>query len=176
PRVFIATKLEEYRAGAEAAEARQSLQRLKTDKVDALQLHNVSNARQDLGGLNALKAQGLCRYTGITTTFKGAYDAAEAILKRGKPDFLEIDYAINNRDRKIGCCRRPWRWAQRCWWQNRLDGDSYFVRPWAASCPIGRRILAVQVGASTSIKLVLARVYHKTVRVERGIKYGGRRV
>ncbi|MDP9088720.1 MAG: aldo/keto reductase, partial [Pseudomonadota bacterium] len=41
PRVFIATKLEEYRAGAEAAEARQSLQRLKTDKVDALQLHNV---------------------------------------------------------------------------------------------------------------------------------------
>ncbi len=98
PRVFIATKLEEYRSGAEAAEARQSLARLKTDKVDALQLHNVSDPRQDMGGLNALKAQGLCRYTGITTTFKEAYGAAEAILKRGKPDFLEIDYAINNRD------------------------------------------------------------------------------
>ena len=98
PRVFIATKLEEFRSGAEAAEARQSLARLKTDKVDALQLHNVSDPRQDMGGLNALKAQGLCRYTGITTTFKEAYAAAEAILKRGKPDFLEIDYAINNRD------------------------------------------------------------------------------
>jgi aryl-alcohol dehydrogenase-like predicted oxidoreductase len=96
--VFIASKLEEYRSGAEAAEARQSLQRLKTDKVDALQLHNVRNPRQDMGGLNALKAQGLCRYTGITTTFKRDYAAAEAILKRGKPDFLEIDYAINNRD------------------------------------------------------------------------------
>jgi len=97
-RVFIATKLEDYRSGGEAAEARESLQRLKTDKVDALQLHNVHDPGQDMGGLNALKAQGLCRYTGITTTFKGAYGATEAILKRGKPDFLEIDYAIDNRD------------------------------------------------------------------------------
>jgi len=98
PRVFIATKLEEYRAGGEAAEARDCLRRLKTDKVDALQLHNVRDPRQDMAGLNALKAQGLCRYTGITTTYKEAYGAAEAILKRAKPDFLEIDYAIDNRD------------------------------------------------------------------------------
>jgi aryl-alcohol dehydrogenase-like predicted oxidoreductase len=98
PRVFIATKLEEYRIGAEASEARESLRRLKTDKVDALQLHNVHDPGQDMAGLNALKAQGLCRYTGITTTFKGAYAAAEAIIRRAKPDFLEIDYAIDNRD------------------------------------------------------------------------------
>ena len=98
PRVFLATKLEEYRTGGEAAEARESLRRLKTDKVDALQFHNVRDPGQDLAGLNALKAQGLCRYTGITTTFKGAYVAAEAILKRARPDFLEVDYAIDNRD------------------------------------------------------------------------------
>ena len=88
PRVFIATKLEEYRSGGEAAEARQSLQRLKTNKVDG----------QEMACLNAIKSQGLCRYTGMTTTYKREYAAAEAILKRGKPDFLEIDYAIDNRD------------------------------------------------------------------------------
>jgi aryl-alcohol dehydrogenase-like predicted oxidoreductase len=71
---------------------------MKTDKVDALQLHNVRDPQQDLAGLNALKAQGLCRYTGITTTYRGDYAAAEAILRREKPDFLEIDYAIDNRD------------------------------------------------------------------------------
>jgi aryl-alcohol dehydrogenase-like predicted oxidoreductase len=98
PRVFIATKLEHYRAGKEAEEARESLRRLGTDQVDALQLHNVRDPGQDMAGLNALKAQGLCRYTGITTTYKGDYAAAEAILKRTKPDFLEIDYAIDNRD------------------------------------------------------------------------------
>jgi aryl-alcohol dehydrogenase-like predicted oxidoreductase len=98
PHVFIATKLEQYQRGGEMAEARDSLRRLGCDKVDALQLHNVRDPGQDMGGLNALKAQGLCRYTGITTTYKAAYDAAEAILKRTKPDFLEIDYAIDNRD------------------------------------------------------------------------------
>jgi aryl-alcohol dehydrogenase-like predicted oxidoreductase len=98
PRVFIATKLEQYQRGGEMAEARDSLRRLGCDRVDALQLHNVRDPGQDMGGLNALKAQGLCRYTGITTTYKAAYDAAEAILKRTKPDFLEIDYAIDNRD------------------------------------------------------------------------------
>jgi aryl-alcohol dehydrogenase-like predicted oxidoreductase len=97
PRVFIATKLEEYRPGGEAAEARASLQRLGTSKIDLLQLHNVRRPDQDMGGVNALKAEGLCRYTGITTTSERAYAAAEAIVRRAKPDFLEVDYAIDNR-------------------------------------------------------------------------------
>jgi aryl-alcohol dehydrogenase-like predicted oxidoreductase len=97
PKVFIATKLERFQPGAEAEEARASLQRLKTDKIDLLQLHNVRDPNQDMGGVNALKAQGICRYTGITTTSERDYDAAEAIVRRAKPDFLEIDYAIDNR-------------------------------------------------------------------------------
>lgn len=98
PRIFIATKLEEYRPGGEEAEARDCLRRLKTERIDALQLHNVRDPNQRLAGLNALKAKGICRYTGITTTFEGAYAAAEAIVAREKPDFLEIDYAVDNRE------------------------------------------------------------------------------
>ena len=98
PRVFIATKLEYYRPGEEAAEAQACLKALKTDKLDLLQLHNVRDPRQSLGALNALKARGVCRYTGITTTFERAYDATEAITTREKPDFLLIDYAIDNRE------------------------------------------------------------------------------
>ena len=98
PRTFLATKLEAYRAGRLAEEARGCMERLKTNKLDLLQLHNVRDPGQTLKELNGLKEQGICRYTGITTTFGGAYGAAEAILKREKPDFLEIDYAIDNRD------------------------------------------------------------------------------
>jgi aryl-alcohol dehydrogenase-like predicted oxidoreductase len=98
PRAFIATKLEAYRPGAEESEARESLQRLRTAKVDLLQLHNVRDPTQDMTGVDALKSRGICRYTGITTTFEQSYGAAEAIVKRAKPDFLEIDYAIDNRD------------------------------------------------------------------------------
>ncbi len=98
PRVFIATKLEAYEPGRLAQEARASLQRLHAAKLDLLQLHNVNDPGQRLAELNSLKDQGICRYTGITTTYGGAYDAVESILKRERPDFLEIDYAINNRD------------------------------------------------------------------------------
>ena len=97
PRVFISTKLEEYRPGGEEAEAQACLQRLKTDKVDLLQLHNTRKADQDMGGVNALKAKGLCRYTGVSTTFERDYAATEAIVRRARPDFLEIDYALDNR-------------------------------------------------------------------------------
>ena len=98
PKAIIATKLERYRRGAMAAEARECLGRLKTGKIDILQLHNVNDSNQDMNELNGLKTQGLCRYTGITTTYEGSYAAAEAIIRRTKPDFLEIDYAIDNRE------------------------------------------------------------------------------
>jgi len=97
-RAIIATKLERYRRGDLAAETRACLGRLKTGKIDILQLHNVSDSNQDMGELNGLKTQGLCRYTGITTTYEGSYAAAEAIIRRTKPAFLEIDYAIDNRE------------------------------------------------------------------------------
>jgi aryl-alcohol dehydrogenase-like predicted oxidoreductase len=98
PKLFLSTKLERYPKGGVAAEAKECLARLKTEKLDLLHLHNVRDPNQDMGELNALKAQGVIRYTGITTTFEASYDAAEAILKRTKPDFLEIDYAIDNRE------------------------------------------------------------------------------
>jgi aryl-alcohol dehydrogenase-like predicted oxidoreductase len=97
PKAFIATKLERFEPGREAAEAKACLARLKTDKVDLLQLHNVRDPNQDMAGVDALKAQGLCRYTGITSTSERDYAAAEAILKRARPDFLEVDYAFDNR-------------------------------------------------------------------------------
>jgi aryl-alcohol dehydrogenase-like predicted oxidoreductase len=97
-RVFLATKLERDSFDDPAAGLRGSLQRLRTTEVDLLQLHNVSDPNQDLAGIRALKSQGLCRYTGITTTFPGAHAAAEAIVRREKPDFLEIDYALDNRE------------------------------------------------------------------------------
>jgi aryl-alcohol dehydrogenase-like predicted oxidoreductase len=97
-KAFIATKLERYRPGQLLAEAQACLARLKTDRIDALQLHNVRDSNQSLAELNALKAQGLTRYNGVTTTFGGAYGACEAIIRRERPDFVEVDYAIDNRD------------------------------------------------------------------------------
>jgi aryl-alcohol dehydrogenase-like predicted oxidoreductase len=93
-RIFIATKLEE----PDPAELKRSLALLKTDKLDLLQLHNVDDAQQSLAQFKDWKAQGVCRYIGITSTFPRDYPAVEAVLRREKPDFVQIDYSFDNRD------------------------------------------------------------------------------
>jgi aryl-alcohol dehydrogenase-like predicted oxidoreductase len=92
-KLFIATKLE----SPDPQELKRSLTRLKTASVDLLQLHNVRNKQQSLQRFQDWKKQGVCRYIGITSTFRQDYPAVEAVLEREKPDFVQIDYSIDNR-------------------------------------------------------------------------------
>ena len=93
-KIFIATKLEE----PDQAELRRSLARLKTAKLDLLQLHNVSDPKQSLAAFREWKAQGNCRYVGITSTFHRDFAALEQVLQREKPDFVQIDYSVDDRE------------------------------------------------------------------------------
>ena len=92
-RIFIATKLEE----PDEAELKRSLARLRASKLDLLQLHNVRDPRQSLARFRAWKAQGICRYIGITSTYHSDFDAVAAVLGAEKPDFVQIDYSIDDR-------------------------------------------------------------------------------
>jgi len=96
-KVFLATKIEDGSRKAGLAEFRRSLGRLRYQRVDLLQLHNVQNRHQDLAPFRDWKAQGLCRYIGVTTTFKSDYAAAEAVIRREKPDFFQVDYSLADR-------------------------------------------------------------------------------
>ena len=93
-KIFIATKLE----APDEAELKRSLGRLKTDKVDLLFLHNVRDRDQSLEQFKDWKKQGVCRTIGITSTFHGDYGAVEAVLQRERPDVVEIDYSIDDRE------------------------------------------------------------------------------
>jgi aryl-alcohol dehydrogenase-like predicted oxidoreductase len=92
-KLFIATKLE----SPDSMELKRSLARLKTASVDLLQLHNVRSKQQSLERFREWKKQGVCRYVGITSTFRGDYPAVEAVLEREKPDFVQIDYSLDDR-------------------------------------------------------------------------------
>jgi len=96
-KVFVATKLE----APDATELKRSLARLKVAKVDLLQLHNVRNPQQSLAQFKAWKEQGLCRYIGITSTFHGDFAALAAVLGREKPDFVQIDYSLDDREAEV---------------------------------------------------------------------------
>jgi aryl-alcohol dehydrogenase-like predicted oxidoreductase len=93
-RLFIATKLE----SPDADELQRSLKRLKTTKLDLLQLHNVRSPQQSLERFRHWKEQGVCRYIGITSTYHRDFAAVEAVLKREKPDFVQIDYSLDDRE------------------------------------------------------------------------------
>ena len=92
-RLFLATKAE----APDIDEFKRSLARLNVSSVDLMQLHNVRDARQSLAQFRDWKAQGVCRYVGITSTYHQDFAAVEAVLKKEKPDFVQIDYSIDNR-------------------------------------------------------------------------------
>jgi aryl-alcohol dehydrogenase-like predicted oxidoreductase len=93
-KIFIATKLER----PDAAELKRSQARLQMQTLDLLQFHNVDDPQQSLAQFKDWKAQGLCRYIGITSTRHGQYAAIEAVLRREKPDFVQIDYSLDDRE------------------------------------------------------------------------------
>jgi hypothetical protein len=76
PRIFLATKLEKQ--ALRPAELQGSLKRLGVNKIDLMQVHNVTSDGQSLAPLRDWKAQGLVRYIGITTDVT----AFDAISKR----------------------------------------------------------------------------------------------
>jgi aryl-alcohol dehydrogenase-like predicted oxidoreductase len=94
PKLFVATKLE----APDAAELKRSQARLKTEKIDLLQFHNVSDPRQSLAQFRDWKAEGVCRYIGITSTRHADFPAIEAVLARERPDFIQIDYSLDDRE------------------------------------------------------------------------------
>ena len=98
-KIFLATKVaaRSDRAG-QIAQMEQSKVRLKSQTFDLMQAWNVTDANYDLGLIKEWKAQKVCRYTGITSSFDAAYDALEQVIRREKPDFFQINYSLADRD------------------------------------------------------------------------------
>jgi aryl-alcohol dehydrogenase-like predicted oxidoreductase len=97
-KVFLATKCEVRSPAATIAEMQESLRQLKAPKIDLMQLHNVRDPKTDLALLREWKAKGTFRYIGITTSSNGDQDALAAVTAREKPDFVQVNYSITDRD------------------------------------------------------------------------------
>jgi aryl-alcohol dehydrogenase-like predicted oxidoreductase len=98
---FLATKVSVGRSGGDAAAAAAqmtaSLERLKTNRIDLMQIWNVSSPAVIVPVLDEWKAAKKIRYTGITSSSKRDYDQLEASMKAHKLDFVQVDLAIDNR-------------------------------------------------------------------------------
>jgi len=97
-KAWIATKLSGVN-GREAglAQFNDTLRRLKTDKVELLQVHNLGDLKTQLALARELKAQGKVRYVGVTHYLERAQNELADVVQAEKPDFLQINYSVVSR-------------------------------------------------------------------------------
>lgn len=96
-KAFLATKLGTTGREAGLEQFNASLKRLRTDKVELLQVHNLRDWRTQLALARELKEQGKVRYVGLTHYLEGAHDELAAAVRESKPDFLQINYSVTQR-------------------------------------------------------------------------------
>lgn len=97
-KAWIATKLSGVNGrDAGLAQFNDTLRRLKTDKVELLQVHNLGDLKTQLALARELKAQGKVRYVGVTHYLERAQDELADVVQAEKPDFLQINYSLVSR-------------------------------------------------------------------------------
>lgn len=101
--MFLATKLtaggDFFGGGVGGAESfERSLKRLRTRKVDLLQVHNLSGVDTLIPLLKMWKSAGRIRYYGVTTSRVPQHDDMIDVMRKYPLDFIQVDYSIANRD------------------------------------------------------------------------------
>lgn len=94
---FIATKVWTRGKSAGIAQMQRSMKLLRTDHIDLMQIHNLLDWRTHLATLRDWKAQGRISYLGVTHYTSSAYAELEAVLRAEKLDFVQLNYAIDDR-------------------------------------------------------------------------------
>jgi len=96
-KLFAATKvwIDGEQEGIEQMESSRRLWGIK--RFDLMQIHNLVDWKTHLKTLDAMKADGRLRYTGITTSHGRDHAELEDVLKRHSFDFVQLSYNIDNR-------------------------------------------------------------------------------
>jgi diketogulonate reductase-like aldo/keto reductase len=97
-RLFVATKVWTSGRDEGIRQMELSLRRLRVERVDLMQVHNLVDADTHARTLAEWKQQGRIRYAGITHYSSSAYREIEARLRSGRWDFLQINYSLAERE------------------------------------------------------------------------------
>jgi aryl-alcohol dehydrogenase-like predicted oxidoreductase len=96
--LFLATKV--WTSGREAgvAEMERSLRRLRVERLDLLQVHNLVDWRTQLRTLRAWKEAGRIRYLGVTHYVASAHTELERVMRAEPLDFVQVNYSLAERE------------------------------------------------------------------------------
>jgi aryl-alcohol dehydrogenase-like predicted oxidoreductase len=97
-RLFIATKVWTNGAEAGVRQMEESYRRLKVQRMDLMQVHNLADVATHTKTLKDWKQKQRVRYIGITHYTASAYAEVERWLKTRQYDFVQINYSLAERD------------------------------------------------------------------------------
>jgi diketogulonate reductase-like aldo/keto reductase len=94
PKLFVATKV--WTSGREAGvrQMEDSMRKLRVERLDLMQVHNLVDAGSHLATLREWKKAGRVRYLGVTHYHAGAHTDLEKIIRPGDIDFVQVNYSL----------------------------------------------------------------------------------
>ena len=96
--LFFATKVWTSGRDAGIRQMEESFRRLRVQRMDLLQVHNLVDYRTHLATLRRWKEEGRVRYIGVTHYTANAYDDLARVLANEELDFVQLNYSIAERE------------------------------------------------------------------------------
>jgi diketogulonate reductase-like aldo/keto reductase len=94
---FLATKVWTSGKQQGIAAMQRSMKRMRTQRMDLMQVHNLLDYKTHLPVLREWKDAGTIRYIGVTHYQHDQFDLIEKLMKTEKLDFIQIPYSIADR-------------------------------------------------------------------------------
>jgi diketogulonate reductase-like aldo/keto reductase len=92
--LFLATKVWTDGKVAGIRQMEQSLELMHTDVIDLMQVHNRRDLETHLETIRQWQAQKRIRYSGVTDYRASALDDMEALMRKYRPNFIQINYSL----------------------------------------------------------------------------------
>ncbi|MDJ0940812.1 MAG: aldo/keto reductase [Woeseiaceae bacterium] len=96
--LFLATKVWIDGKDAGVRQMQESARLMSTEVIDLMQVHNLRDTDLHMQTIRDWKEEGRIRYSGLTHYRAGAHDALEAAMHKHKPDFIQINYSLGERE------------------------------------------------------------------------------
>ena len=96
--LFLATKV--WTSGREAGvrQMEESFRRLRAQRFDLMQVHNLVDYRTHLATLRRWKAEGKVRYIGVSHYTASAYNELARVIASEELDFVQLNYSLAERE------------------------------------------------------------------------------
>lgn len=93
-KLFVATKV--WTSGKQAGirQMEDSMRKLRVERLDLMQVHNLVDVQTHLATLADWKAAGRVRYVGVTHYHAGGHAELERLARRGGIDFVQVNYSL----------------------------------------------------------------------------------